>query len=154
MPKIYLAADHAGFALKEVVKGALQDSHEVIDCTETFTEGDDYPDLITPCVENVAGDAGSLGVVIGASGQGEAMTANRVRGVRAAVYYGSAGKQIDADGSELSMLASVRAHNHANVLSLGARFLSEEEAIAAVHEFIAAPVSDDARHIRRIEKLG
>ena len=93
------------------------------------------------------------GIILGASGQGEAMAANRYRGVRAAVYYGSVGAQTDASGISLDMLASIRGHNDSNVLSLGARFLSENDAKHAVQSWLAAPFTGDERHVRRIGKL-
>lgn len=154
--KLYLAADHAGFGLKESVKERLMAlGYEVEDCTPDFAEGDDYPDAVAPCAKKVAQEPEAMGIIFGASGQGEAMAANRIPGVRAAVYYGEPGRtQHDAQGNELSLLESVRAHNHANMLSLGVRFLSEREAQDAVERFLSHRVSDDPRHLRRIEKLG
>lgn len=153
---IYLAADHAGFALKEELRVHLAGlGHAVEDCgATTLTPADDYPDFVFPCARRVAADPGSFGIVIGASGQGEAMAANRVPGIRAVVYYGEAGTQTDAGGETLDMLQSTRAHNHANVLSLGARFISVPDAIAAVERFLEAPESPDERHVRRVGKLG
>lgn len=154
MPKVYLAADHAGFQLKEALKARLA-GHALEDCgAYELVEGDDYPDMVRACAEKVAADTGSFGIVVGASGEGEAMAANRVPGVRAAVYYGEAGKQTDADGNELTLLKSARAHNDANVLSLGARFLTEDQALAAAESFLSAAFSGDERHARRIAKLG
>lgn len=157
MPKIYIAADHAGYSLKEVLVSHLSSrGHEVEDCGAfSSVLDDDYPDYVRPCAEKVAAEQGAFGIVIGASGQGEAMAANRVPGVRAAVYYGgSSTQQLDAQGNELTLLASVRAHNDANILSLGARFLTEEEAIHATNLFLATSFSGEERHMRRIEKLG
>ena len=156
MPKVYIAADHAGFALKEALIPFITSlSYEVEDCgASEYAEGDDYPDIIAPCAKKVAADQGSMGIIIGASGQGEAMVANRERGVRAAVYYGSPqGNQTDRDGKELSLLQSVREHNDANILSLGARFLTEEEAQEAVRTFLMTPASTDERHVRRRGKF-
>ncbi|HYD92886.1 MAG TPA: RpiB/LacA/LacB family sugar-phosphate isomerase [Candidatus Paceibacterota bacterium] len=157
MPKIFLAADHAGFALKAELTAFLQErGHTVEDCGAYEEQSDDdYPDFVTPCAQKVAQTPGSFGIVIGASGQGEAMAANRIPGVRAAVFYGEpATMQTDAEGASLSMLESTRAHNHANVLSLAARFLTAEEAKTAVERFLGAPVSPEERHLRRIQKLG
>ena len=154
--KIYVAGDHAGFTLKEALKARLLvQGYEVEDCG-AFSEigGDDYPDLVTPCALKVANDKDSFGIIVGASGQGEAMAANRVSGVRAVVYYGEATRsQIDSEGNSLDMLESSRSHNNANILSLGARFLDEEQAKQAVSRFLSAPFSGDERHIRRIERL-
>ncbi len=92
--------------------------------------------------------------MIGASGQGEAMAANRVSGVRAAVYYGDDfGAQTDTQGNILNLLQSVRAHNDANVLSLGARFVTENAARRALQIFLDTPFSGEAHHARRIAKL-
>lgn len=154
--KVYLASDHAGFKLKEALILYLRElGYGTEDCG-AFEEdaSDDYPDYILPCARHVARDPGSFGILFGASGQGEAMAANRIPGVRAAVFYGSSSvSQIDAEGSALSIIESARAHNDANVLSLGARFISEEEAKRAVELFLATPFSGDSRHLRRIKKF-
>ena len=156
MPKVYLASDHAGYALKEVLVpyiGTLGYAAENMGA-HTLDPDDDYPDFITPCAQRVAGDAGSFGIILGASGQGEAMTANRVPGVRAAVFYGAPVKeQEDAAGNTLSLIASVRAHNDANILSLGTRFITEEEAREAVRTFLTTPFSGETRHLRRLGKF-
>lgn len=162
MPKLFIAADHTGIALKTALVSYLQDAlaREVEDLgAYELVPDDDYPDLVRPCAERVAGTPGSLGIVIGGSGQGEAMAANRVPGVRAAVYYGQAHAEgsIDAfgapalDGYDIVRLA--REHNDANVLSLAARFLTEEDAKEAVRIFVEAPFTHEERHQRRISKL-
>lgn len=156
MPKVYIAGDHAGFALKALLVPYIEGlGHVVEDCGAFSLEsGDDYPDYITPCATKVAGDVGSVGIIIGASGQGEAMVANRVHGVRAGVYYGEpAGMQTDMAGNELSMIQSMRRHNHATILSLGARFLSEEQAQKAIQSFLETPFDEDERHVRRVAKF-
>lgn len=156
MSKIYIASDHAGFSLKESLRAYLESSHEVVDCGAfSLDPDDDYPPLVEVCAKRVAGEAGSFGVVIGASGQGEAIAANKVAGIRAAVYYGDPSKtQTDASGHTLSLIESVRSHNDANILSLGARFITEEEAQRAVEVFLATPASSDERHVRRRSLLG
>ena len=158
--RIYFAADHAGFALKELlIEKARELGHEPEDCgAYFFDETDDYPDFVLSAARRLQKDVHSglesRAVVIGASGQGEAMAANRVKGVRCALYYGApAGAQKDAAGKELSMLASTRMHNNANALSLGARFLSSDDAISAFTEWLALPFGSEERHVRRIEKL-
>jgi len=155
--KVYFAADHAGFELKNTLLAYVRDElgYEVEDCgAYAYDESDDYPDVVTKAAKAVVEDAGSFGIVLGGSGQGEAMTANRVKGVRAAVYYGHAGvKQTDVDGAELDVLTSSRIHNDANVLSLGARFLEEVEAKEAVKIWLETAFSGDERHVRRIHKL-
>jgi ribose 5-phosphate isomerase B len=145
MPKVYFASDHAGFALKEVLKQHVQQlGHEIEDCgAHTLDTNDDYPDFVLPCAEKVAKDEGSFGIVIGGSGQGEAMVANRVKGIRAAVFYG---------GSH-ELIRLTREHNDANVLSLGARFMPEAEAREVVQLFIETAFSNIERHKRRIEKF-
>lgn len=153
--KIYLATDHAGFELKNKLKDYLINlGHEVVDKGPfEYDKEDDYPDFIRPAAEAVAMDTGSFGIILGGSGQGEAMCANRVRGVRAAVYYGGQTVQTDMSGKTIDMIASAREHNNANVLSIGARFIDEDEVKMAVKRFIETPFSEDERHRRRIDKL-
>ncbi len=159
---VFIAADHTGFLLKatlvEYVRDAL--SHEVEDMGALeLVPDDDYPDFIRPCAERVTKTPGSLGIVIGGSGQGEAIAANKVPGARAALFYGQATATgpIDAagapalDGYDIIRLS--RAHNDANVLVLAARFVTEEDAKEAVRIFLDAPFSGDERHVRRIAKL-
>ncbi|MDO8573366.1 MAG: RpiB/LacA/LacB family sugar-phosphate isomerase [Candidatus Daviesbacteria bacterium] len=143
--KVYLAADHAGFELKEKIKEFLvKDGYEVIDFgAETFDPEDDYPDFISKAAEAVSKDPTSKAIILGGSGQGEAMVANKFPNVRAAVYYGKAEE----------MPSLTRQHNNSNILSLGARFLTEEEANSAVKLFLETPFSEEERHIRRIEKI-
>ena len=142
--KIHLATDHAGLELKEKVKLYLSDlNYEVIDHgAYEYDALDDYPDFIFPCANAVSNDPESKGIILGGSGQGEAMAANRVKGVRAAVFYNGP--------DEIIKLS--RQHNNANILSLGARFMSEEE----MHKVIEVWLSTDfesGRHQRRVEKL-
>lgn len=142
---IYLASDHAGFVLKEKIKKILSEAGHVVKDfgALSYDPADDYPDFVRPAAEAVAKDPDSRGVVLGGSGQGEAMVANRVKGVRAAVYYGGS-----TDIIKLS-----REHNDANVLSLGARFLSNEEALKAVKLWLETPFSEEERHARRVAKF-
>jgi len=154
--KVYFAADHAGFGLKQSLIPFVRDmGFEVEDCgPASLQDGDDYPDFVLPCARKVSETSESFGIVIGASGQGEAMAANRVKGVRAAVYYGEAfGSQNDAQGNILNLIQSVRAHNDANVLSLGARFVTDAAAKSAVKMFLETPFSNGEHHARRIAKL-
>lgn len=154
--KVYLASDHAGFTLKAALAAHLESLNYAVEDVgaSSLEPGDDYPDYVTPCAEKVAGDAGSFGIVIGGSGQGEAMAANRVRGVRAAVFYGEPPHpQTDAEGKTLDMITSARVHNDANILSLGARFLTEEAAKHAVEQFLSTPFSKEERHTRRLAKF-
>lgn len=143
--KIALAADHAGFELKESLKEFLEaDGHEVIDFgAETEDPGDDYPDFVVPAAQAVAAGDVDKGIIIGGSGQAEAMAANRIKGVRAAVFYG---------GDE-EILPLSREHNDANILSLGARFIDEDLAKEMAMLWLATEFSGDERHVRRIAKI-
>src|SRR3989344_220542 len=143
--KVHLAADHAGFELKEKIKQFLGGlGYEVQDhgAFELDVQ-DDYPDFVREAAEAVAKDPESRGIVLGGSGQGEAMVANRAKGVRAAVYYG---------GSE-DIIKLSREHNDANVLSLGARFISGQEALDMIKLWLDTVFSGDERHKRRIRKI-
>lgn len=152
--KIHFASDHAGYDLKETLKAFVFSlGYEVVDHGTDSSDQCDYPDFIIPCAEAVVGDSEALGVILGGSGQGEAMCANRVIGIRAAVYYGNGGAQVDSAGESLDMIRSVRMHNNANILSFGARFVSAEEAQSALQTFIETPFSNDERHVRRLAKF-
>ena len=143
---IYLGTDHAGFKLKESLKTYLAGlGYEVEDFGAfEYDPNDDYPDFIRSVAEAVAKNPDEdRGIILGGSGQGEAMVANRFPGIRAAVFYG--GPQ---DIIKLS-----REHNNANILSLGARFLSEEQAKQAVKLWLETSFSNEERHIRRIKKI-
>lgn len=142
--KVYLASDHAGFELKHALVQFLNLlGHEAVDMGPTSLDPtDDYPDFILPAARKVAEEA-CFGVILGGSGEGEAMAANRIKGVRAAVYY----------GGSLDIVKLAREHNDANVLSLGSRFLSAGDAEAALRMFLDTPFSGDERHVRRITKL-
>ena len=142
--KIHLATDHAGLELKEKVKLYLSDlNYEVIDHgAYEYDALDDYPDFIFPCANAVSNDPESIGIILGGSGQGEAMAANRVKGVRAAVFYNGP--------DEIIKLS--RQHNNANILSLGARFMSEEEMYKTIEVWLSTDF-ESGRHQRRIEKL-
>lgn len=144
--EIFLGTDHAGFAHKEAVKQALRATeHSVVDCgAPVFDETDDYPDYIAPAIERmVAAGSTARAIIFGGSGQGEAMLANKHPQVRAVVYYGGAN----------DIVTLSRAHNDANVLSLGARFISEAEAVAAVELWLTTAFSADERHVRRLQKF-
>lgn len=142
---IHLATDHAGFLHKEAVKEYLLSiGMEVIDHGALeLVESDDYPDFILPAATAVANDSESLGFIFGGSGQGEAMAANRVPGVRAAVYY----------GGPLDILTLSREHNNANILSIGAHFLSVKETLQAIRIWSDTSFSNDERHVRRLGKF-
>jgi len=143
---IYLATDHAGFELKEKVKESLKkEGYEVEDCgAADYDPEDDYPDFINQAAEAVSKNPDEdKAIIFGGSGQGEAMVANKFPNIRAAVYYGKADQ----------MPKLTRQHNDSNILSLGARFLTDEEAAGAVKLFLETPFSQESRHVRRIEKI-
>lgn len=141
---VYLATDHAGFELKEKVKEFLKkEGYEVKDCGAfEFNKDDDYPDFISKAAQAVSKDSAGKAIILGGSGQGEAVVANKFPGIRAAVYYGN-----------MDMISLTREHNDANILSLGARFLTEEEAYEAVKLFLETPFTNEERHVRRVNKI-
>jgi ribose 5-phosphate isomerase B len=144
--KIFISSDHAGFELKKFLVDHLAIAgHDVRDLgAKSYDPEDDYPDYISLVAKEIARDPSiAKGIVLGGSGQGEAMCANKFYGVRAVVYYGG-----NTDIIRLS-----REHNDANVLSLGARFLSPSDALNAVNLWIKTPFSGDERHKRRLLKL-
>jgi ribose 5-phosphate isomerase B len=143
--KVYLASDHAGFELKEsLIPYLTERGFEVEDMgPKTLEPQDDYPTYVIPLALKVANEKGSFGVIIGLSGQGEAMAANRVRGARAAVYV----------GGPRDILTLSRMHNDANILSLGSKFLIPGEAKEAVVLWLNTPFSGEERHARRIAQL-
>jgi ribose 5-phosphate isomerase B len=144
--RIHLATDHAGFEMKEFVKAALIElGYETIDHgASEYDEDDDYNDYISLAAAAVSnGDDSDRAVIFGGSGQGEAMLANRFPNVRATVYY-----HFDPEIVKVS-----REHNNANVLSFGARFLSEEEVIESLLFWLEMEFPGEERHARRIEKL-
>jgi len=159
--KVYFAADHAGFELKNSLLAFVREelALDVEDCGAfSYDKDDDYPECIAVAAkklsEDVAAALDSRAVVIGASGQGEAIVANRFKGVRCALYYGAPSvSQKDMSGKELDMLSSTREHNDANALSLGARFLSDEEAKKALKQWLSRDFSGEERHLRRIKKI-
>ncbi len=160
--KIYLATDHAGFELKEKVKDFLKnEGYEVEDCgAYTFDKDDDYPDFISKAAEAVSNDPeNNRGIVFGSSGQGEAMAANKFKNVRAAVFYTPCipAHNVDVTGREsvdpFEMIRLTREHNDANVLSLGAKILKEEDALKAIKLWLEAPFTAEERHVRRIKKI-
>ena len=143
--KIAIGTDHAGFELKETLKASLKEAgHEVIDCgAYEYDEADDYPDFIIPVASAVSKGEVSRGIIIGGSGQGEAITANRFPKVRAIVFY----------GAKKDIITLGREHNDSNILSLGARFLEKEEAQDAVLLWLNTEFSSEEKHIRRIKKI-
>nr|WP_294695720.1 ribose-5-phosphate isomerase [uncultured Friedmanniella sp.] len=141
--RVHIGTDHAGFDLKNyLVSALLADGHDVVDHgPAAYDAEDDYPDYCIPVAEAAVAEPGSLGIVIGGSGNGEQIAANKVVGARAALAY-------DADTATLA-----RQHNDANVVSVGARMHTEEQALDLVRLFLATPFSGDERHARRIALL-
>ena len=143
--KIYIGSDHAGFKMKGEISSFLSEQgFEVLDCGPTeYNHDDDYPDYVSLVAKNISEDRESFGIVFGYSGQGEAMVANRFANVRCAVFYG---------GSK-HVLTLSREHNDANILSLGANFVTTPEAKTAVELWLHTKFSDNERHVRRIAKI-
>jgi ribose 5-phosphate isomerase B len=141
--RLHLATDHAGFEFKEELLAHLTAAgHDVVDHGAfEYDSQDDYPGFCFSAAEAVVAEPGSLGIVIGGSGNGEQIAANKVPGVRASLGYTP------------EIAALTRQHNDANVIGIGARMHSTEEAIAIVDAFVATPFSGDARHQRRIDQL-
>lgn len=145
--KVYFATDHAGYEMKEALLPyvAKELGFAVEDLgAHQIDQSDDYPDMIQRAAKEVSHDpSGSLGIILGGSGQGEAMVANRFPNVRCTVYY----------GGTLDIIKLSREHNNANMLSLGARFITLDEAKEAVKLWIATSFSEEERHSRRIKKI-
>ena len=142
--KIFLAADHAGFELKEFLSNHLiQLEYNVEDCgAYEMDSTDDYPDFIIPAARKVASEPDSRGIIMGGSGQGEAIAGNRIKGIRTAVYY---------DGP-IEIVRLSRSHNNANILSLGARFISNKKSVQVIKMWLNEPF-EGGRHQKRIDKL-
>jgi len=159
--KVYLASDHTGLKEKESLKNFLQEKgYDVQDCgAYSYDKDDDYPDFIAKAAEEVSKDPSSIGFIFGGSGQGEQMTANKLRGVRCALFYSEAKPitAIDITGAKsddsYEIIKLSRQHNDANMLSFGVRFLNIEQILKAAEIFLNTPFLDEARHVRRIDKI-
>jgi ribose 5-phosphate isomerase B len=140
---IYLGADHGGFELKEKIKGWLSADGIKSEDLGAYSKDleDDYPDFIIPVAQKVASESGSLGIILGRSGNGEAIAANKVKGVRAAVCLNE------------QMAKKSKDDNNANVLSLPADYIDEETAKKIIKAFLNTPFSNAERHIRRLKKI-
>jgi ribose 5-phosphate isomerase B len=141
--RIHIGSDHAGLDFKNVIIAHLENGgHEVIDHgPHSFDPLDDYPVFCIPAAQGVAADPGSLGIVLGGSGNGEQIAANKVDGIRAALVW-------SIDTAKLA-----REHNNANVISIGGRMHTEEFCLELVDTFIAEPFPGDERHVRRINLI-
>lgn len=144
-PVVIIGTDHAGYRLKEQLKRWLVASgYEVFDFGTTSIHNVDYPDFVIPVAEAVAAAQGAaIGIVLGGSGNGEAIAANKVQGIRAALCF-------DIQTAKLA-----RAHNNANILALGARTVTRNAALSQriVHLFLTTSFSKEARHVRRLKKI-
>ncbi len=148
--KIFVGTDHAGFELKQKLIVLLESlGHDVEDKGAfEYDAYDDYPDFVSEVAKEISKNSDSTqfrGIVLGGSGQGEAMVANRFKNVRAMEFYGP------REGANI--IKDSRGHNDSNILSLGARMMTEEEAFKAVEEWLSTPFSGDERHVRRIGKI-
>lgn len=159
---IFFASDHAGFALKnELIAYVKELGHEALDKGPfSFEADDDYPDFIRLAAKEVSKDSENVkAIIMGGGGQGEAMVANRFPYVRAAVFYGPIPPKeaVDITGAKstdpFEGVKLARSHNNANVLSLGARFVTSGDAKEAVRIFLETPFSGEERHVRRIKKM-
>mgnify|MGYP006187105295 FL=1 len=141
--QIHIGSDHAGFAYKTLIIEHLKKSgHEVVDHGPfTYEALDDYPTFCIPAAQATALDPSSFGIVLGGSGNGEQMAANKVAGVRAALVW----------SVETAKLA--REHNNANVISIGGRMHNEQFCLQLVDTFLATPFTNDERHVRRIGQI-
>lgn len=141
MLRIALAADHAGYRWKEVIKGHLEvQGYRIHDFGTESEQPVDYPDFMRPAAECVAGGECDIGIIFGGSGNGEAMVANKIRGIRCAVCW-------NVDSARLA-----KEHNNANMISIGGRMVGKSEAIAIVDAWMNSKFQG-GRHIRRIEKI-
>src|SRR4051812_3944556 len=158
---IALASDHAGFEQLNDLAEYLEDlGHEVRNFgPKSLKPDDDYPDFILPAAQAVAEGDCERGIILGGDGEGEAMAANKIKGVRCAVFYAAATPRrvVDAGGrvshDPLEIVRLTRLHNDANMLSLGARFLAILDMKNVIKLWLETPFSDEERHRRRIEKL-
>jgi len=144
---IYISGDHAGFKIKQkIIPWLEKQGHKVIDLGPfKLNPKDDYPDFVIPMAKKVARNKNSRGIIMAGSGQGEVIAANRVKGVRTVLYYGYKDPK--------TILKLSREHNDSNVLSMGARFLTEKQVKDAIKVWLSAPFSNDKRHVRRLKKI-
>lgn len=141
--KIYLGTDHAGFDFKEEIKKYLnQENYDVVDCgAYSLDKNDDYPDFIGKVGKEVSSDITSRGIVLGKSGAGECIVANKFKGVRAFLAVNEKNVKL------------AREHNDANVISIGSEIVSIANAKTLIKTFLETPFSNEERHIRRINKI-
>ena len=159
--KIALSTDHTGLdQLVEIEKYLNTLGYECVDYgPKKLSPADDYPDFIIPAARSVASGETDRGIILGGSGQGEAMVANRIKGVRCSVFYGPAvaKRVVDASGrtshNPYEIINLSRQHNNANMLSLAARFVSLEDMKKVIKLWLETEFSNEPRHLRRIKKM-
>jgi ribose 5-phosphate isomerase B len=141
--RVYIGSDHAGFELKaRIIEWLASAGHEPVDCgPPKLDDADDYPPYVMRAAAGAVGDPGSLGIVIGGSGNGEQIAANKIRGVRAALAWNQQTAQL------------ARLHNDANVLSIGAREQPIDDALTFAQTFVATAFSGEPRHARRLAMI-
>ena len=140
---VYIGADHGGYQLKEEIKNYLSEHGvETEDMgANTLDPKDDYTDFIIPVAKKVASTLDSLGIIFGRSGNGEVIAANKINGIRAVLCLNE------------KMAEKAKDHNNANILSLGADYISLEDAKKIVQKFLETPFSSEERHVRRLKKI-
>ena len=159
--KIYIASDHAGFEFKNDIGSRLvKDGYDVEDCgASEFNEDDDYPDFIKLAAKKVSENPDNRGIIMGGSGQGENIVASKFKNIRSALFYSPVVPKGETDISgrtstdPFEIVKLARIHNDANVLSIGVRFVTKEEAYQAVKVFLETAFSNEERHRRRIDKI-
>ena len=151
--KIYIGTDHAGYVLKEaLVKSLKEQGYDVMDMGAfKYDEEDDYPDFVIPVARAISADPeGSKGIILGGTGEGEAIAANKFPHVRAIVDYGKSTPVVE---NESNIVVRSRQHNDANILSLGARYFTEEDMMENVNLWLNTPFGEEDKHIRRLAKI-
>ncbi|MEZ6209306.1 MAG: RpiB/LacA/LacB family sugar-phosphate isomerase [Candidatus Paceibacterota bacterium] len=159
--KIYLSTDHAGFDLCHFVVESLKNDGYDVEYLgpDVINTEDDYPLFIKKAADQVSANTDSIGIVFGGSGTGEAIVANKTKGIRCALYYGRAHAVgvVDAEGNEshspYEIVKLARLHNDANMLSVGARFVSKDEAVEVIKLFLETEFENKERHVRRISEI-
>jgi len=159
--EVYLATDHTGVDLKNRVHKFLEkEGYSVEDCgTFEIDKNDDYPDWISKAAQKVSDNPQERGIIFGGSGQGEAMVANKFKNVRCALFYAPAlptqpvNVEGDVSTDPFEILKLTRTHNNANMLSIGFRFVKDEDVYKAVKIWLETPDPTEERHLRRVEKI-
>lgn len=140
---VYICSDHGGYELKEQIKPWLEGlGYQVEDMGPfSFDPGDDYPDYVLPLAQKVQTDKNSFGIILGRSGNGEVIAANKVKGIRAVLCLND------------KMAEMAKVHNNANILSLGADYLNFNQVKSIVQTFLQTPFPKEERHVRRLQKV-